>query len=375
MAIARVQTATVNLTGGTTATTAAITVGAGNLLIGDAYCSLGIGAGLAAQPAISDSRAQTWAPAIAQFNSAQHEEDYVASAAAGSTTFTITAAASTWGRLIITEVSGQAVSPLDKVSTKAASEAPGAHICTATATTTQADELWHGMASDALGNAFHTFTIGGSFIVGVNVADSGSQLGGISGDYVVTSTGTAAFQFSDTATGADTFSMVTSTWKASAGGGGPTTYPQSVFGASSPAATVKRQDGKIVTASTSPLASIRRALSTKIAAACHPAATLSAIKVVLKALDAACHAVASLRRSVGKTVSASTSPVGSLVRAMATFLTALVRLRATVASEGGTRAGVGVIVPGGEGPGGPAVIVPGLEGSGGITVIVPGTGP
>ncbi len=176
--------------------------------------------------------------------------------------------------------------------------------------------------------------------------------------------------------------------------------------ACTPGKTITRVAGKAIAAATSPLASLRRAAGTgiaavcrpvanvtkaiprTIAAACHPAATVSAIKVVLKALDAACHAVASLRRSAGKTVFASVAPVGSLVRAVATFLTALVRPRATVASEGGTRAGVGVIVPGGEGPGGPTVIVPGLErsgsitvivpgleGSGGITVIVPGTGP
>jgi hypothetical protein len=116
-------------------------------------------------------------------------------------------------------------------------------------------------------------------------------------------------------------------------------------------------------------------MSKPVAAACHPLATLSVLKVVLKALDASCHAASSLVRSSGKNVFASVAPAGSLVRAIATFLTALVRPRATAASEGGTRAGVGVIVPGGEGPGGPSVIVPGDEIGGGIVVIVPGVTP
>lgn len=219
MTISRVQFVTINLSGGTSATTGAITVGSGNLLIGDVWASNGNGASLHAQPAVSDSQTQTWATAIAQWASGQAEEDYVAAAAGGSTTFTLTLAGGGFGRIIVTEVTGQAASPLDKTSTLS-DTGVGPHTCTPTATTSQADELWHGAAADMVNNAFHTFTIGGSFVVGANVPDSPSPLGGISGDYVVAAIGTAAFQFSDAASGSDLIQIMTSTWKAAAGGGG-----------------------------------------------------------------------------------------------------------------------------------------------------------
>jgi hypothetical protein len=377
MAIALVQAATVNLSGGTTATTAALTVTAGHLLIADANASISNGADLAASP-ISDSQAQTWVNSTGKisgspFGSNTHEK-YVQAAAAGSTTFTMTLAGGGYGRITVAEFSGQANPALDKTGGGQQSINSGTNTAPASGTLAQAAEMVYVTVCNRALNGFVTYSnlAPAAWQSASFVSDSSGVIGMIAVYDIVSST--ASVQASFDANLSDGGVSTLSSWKAAAGGGG-TVFNQTVAAATLPVSTLRRAIGKPLAASCTPGKTLARAMAKPVAAACHALATLGVLKVVLKALDAACHAVASLRRSAGKTVFASTSPAAMLGRAVATFLTALVRPRASVASEGGTRAGVGVIVPGGEGPGGPTVIVPGLEGSGGITVIVPGTGP
>jgi hypothetical protein len=375
MAIAFVQAVTVNISGASSFSTGAMNVTAGHLLIADANASTSNGADLAASP-ISDSQAQTWVNSTGKVTSAASSnthEKYVASAAAGSTTFMITLAASGFGRITVAEFSGAAASPLDVTGGGTQTIASGANTGPASGTLGQAAEMVWVTVSNRVVNGFVTYSsIGGGFTAASNVPDSSGIIGMLAAYQIVSATSSVQLAFSGSVGDAGVSTL--SSWKAAAGGGG-TVFNQTVAGATAPISTVKRAAGKPIAAATAPFASLRRAMSKPIAAASHPLATLAVLKVVLKALDASCHAAASLVRSSGKNVFAGVAPVGSLVRAIATVLTALVRPRATVASEGGTRAGVGVIVPGGEGPGGPSVIVPGAEIGGGIVVIVPGTTP
>jgi hypothetical protein len=376
MAIALVQTTTVNVSGATTATTAAISVSAGHLLIADATASTANGADLAASP-ISDSQSQTWVNSTGKITSgvgANTQEQYVQSAAAGSTTFMITCASTAFGRITVAEFSGQANPALDKTGGGFQTLAIGTNTAPASGTLAQAAEMVLVTVANRVVNGFVAYSnlAPASWLAASNVPDSSGVIGMLMAYTIVNST--ASVQLSFDASFGDAGVSTLSSWKAAAGGGG-TVFNQTVAAATLPVSTVRRAAGKPLAASCTPGKTLARGIAKPVAAACHALATLGVLKVVLKALDAACHAAASLRRSAGKTVFASTPPAAMLGRAVATFLTALVRPRATVASEGGTRAGVGVIVPGGEGAGGPAVIVPGLEGSGGITVIVPGTGP
>lgn len=227
MSIAVVQSVSAQSSNSSALTTGAITTTAGNLIILD-----GIWYG-STFTSFTDSKSNswtTWPPGvIANTLRAKANENYngnLTSAGAGHT-FTFNISAPSYIVIAATEVSGQdTTTPLDKTATKVNDTGHNTtHTCTATATTSQANQLWHGFGGDDVQFAFHAFSISAPWGGGQNRSDSaiGGQ-GIITGDQVVSATGTAAFVFADTGTLDDNFLMGTSTWNAAGGGGGGSVF-------------------------------------------------------------------------------------------------------------------------------------------------------
>lgn len=100
--------------------------------------------------------------------------------------------------------------------------------------------------------------------------------------------------------------------------------------ATSPLASVVRSCGKIVDASASGIGGIARAIGKPVEAACSPLATVGAIKVILRSIEAACGVAASISRAISKPISASVLPPATIRRAIAKAVTASSSVAATI---------------------------------------------
>lgn len=203
-AIAFVQKSECSFSGATSCTTPAITSTTGNLFVANAVLYDGT------FTSVTDSKSNTYVGTgvSSGINIQDVRQRYVANATGGgSHTFTLTTSGSI-AAFSTVEISGATTTPLDQA--KAGNDSGTSHTTGATATTTQAAELFVGAAGLIGGATFATDT-GAGWVERTNIPPSGGFVALLVGTKVVAATGTYAYTFTTSASvGTD---QVISTWK------------------------------------------------------------------------------------------------------------------------------------------------------------------